>query len=309
MKYRTPHLIATLLLLTSCGQESRGGGYSRSEAAPEMPVTTDQASPAPAGAIATQNPAAPTAEAALKGAMDTTAAAGTPTGTGTTVVPSMLIRTGEAQLEVDDLEPAISQVRALATRLGGYVGNTSLSGGRQQARTATLELKLPADRFDQALNGLKPIGRVESVSATAQDVGEEYVDIQARRTNSARLEQRLLELLANRTGRLEDVLTVERELARVREEIERYDGRLRYLRTRAAVSTLTVNLHEPIPLLDDGPGANPIVRAVRRSWQNFVGFVAGFIELLGVLIPLTALLVAAVWVIRRYVWRRKPPTD
>ena len=69
-----------------------------------------------------------------------------------------------------------------------------------------------------------------------------------------------------------------------------------------------VNLHEPVPLLDDGPGANPIVRAVRRAWQNFVGFIAGFIEMLGVLIPLGAIIAALVWGIRR-VWRaRKRPS-
>jgi hypothetical protein len=88
---------------------------------------------------------------------------------------------------------------------------------------------------------------------------------------------------------------VERELARVREEIERYEGRLRYLRTRAAVSTLSVTVHEPAPLLGEGSGRNPIVQALRQAWRNFVGFIAWFIASLGVLVPVGALLVL-VWI-------------
>jgi len=298
MRYRPATLLA-IILLAGCGGSSESyadRAASTEQTAGAAPVEA----PAPAS-VARQDPSVPAADAAIRSATDTAAAA----ATGTTIVPSMLIRTGEARVEVRDLDEGITRVRAMATRLGGYVGNTSMSGGRQQTRSATLELKLPADRFDQALSGLEPIGAVESVNATAQDVGEEYVDLQARRTNATRLEQRLVDLLANRTGRLEDVLAVERELARVREEIERYDGRMRYLRTRAAVSTLTVNLHEPIPLLDDGPGANPILRAIRQAWRNFVGFVAGFIALLGVLVPLGALLAGSWWAIRRLGWRPK----
>ena len=307
MKYRGSILAAAAVALVACGG-------ARESAVGEQSATDAVSAPAPAearalGMVAQQDPSAPGADRAMA-ATDTASAStpGTPAATGTVLVPSMLIRTGQAQLEVDSIDPAIAGVRALAQRLGGYVGNTALTGGRQQARSASLELKLPAEQFEQALTGLGAIGKVESVNATAQDVGEEYVDLQARRTNASRMEQRLLELLDRRTGRLEDVLAVERELARVREEIERFDGRLRYLRTRAAVSTLTVNLHEPVPLLDDGPGANPIVRAVRRAWQNFVGFIAGFIEMLGVLIPLGAIIAALVWGIRR-VWRgRKRPS-
>ena len=82
---------------------------------------------------------------------------------------------------------------------------------------------------------------------TAEDVGEEYTDVSARVANARRLEARLLDLLATRSGRLEEVLNLEREVARVREEIERYDGRLRYLRTRASISMLTLTLHEGQP--------------------------------------------------------------
>jgi hypothetical protein len=166
-----------------------------------------------------------------------------------------------------------------------------------------LELKIPAQRFDQAINGLGTLGKVESVNATAEDVGEEFVDVTARVNNAKRLEERLIDLLANRTGRLQDVLSVERELARVREEIERYEGRLRYLKSRVAVSTLSVNLHEPLPILGQSPGQNPIAEAIRKAWRNFVGFIAAGIASLGVLIPV-AVLVLAGWVIYKRLRKR-----
>jgi hypothetical protein len=219
--------------------------------------------------------------------------------------PTMLIRNGQASVEVAKLDPAIARVRQLAAQLGGYVANSSIVGGRDQVRSATLELKIPAARFDQAVNGLSGIGKVESVTSTAEDVGEEFVDISARVTNAKRLEERLVSLLERRTGKLEDVLAVERELARVREEIERYEGRLRYLSTRVAESTLSVTVHEPFPILGQSPGQNPIVGALKQAWRNFIGFVAWTIASLGVLIPLGVIALGGWLVYRRVRATRK----
>ncbi len=221
--------------------------------------------------------------------------------------PSMIIRNGSASVQVDSLERAIAAVQQVAAANGGFVGNTSLSAGEYQVRSATLELKIPVARFDAALNGLKPIGTVESVSTTAEDVGEEFVDVTARSANAKRLETRLIDLLATRTGKLEDVLAVERELARVREEIERYEGRLRFLKTRVAMSTLSVTVHERAPLVSANPGQNVILDAFKNAWRNFVKFVAGGISLLGVLIPMAAIIVAALMLWRRLRGRYTTP--
>lgn len=223
--------------------------------------------------------------------------------------PSMLIRTGNAQIEVDSLEIAMQQVRDLAQRLGGYIANTQLASGRDQIRSATLEMKIPVARWTQALEGIKPIGKVEALNEFSQDVGEEYVDVTARVQNAKRLESRLIELLANRTGRLSDVLSVERELARVREEIERYEGRLRYLRTRAGMSTLTVTVHEAFPVVSARGESGVLGDAFKQAWRNFVGFIAGIISLTGILIPLAAIGVLAWLAWRRWGPRRPPRSE
>lgn len=226
---------------------------------------------------------------------------------GAVMPTSMIIRNGSASVLVDSLEPAMAAVQQMAARFGGYIGNTSMAAGEYRVRSATMEMKIPAARFDSALAGLEPLGVVESVSSTAEDVGEEFVDITARVTNARRLESRLIDLLATRAGKLEDVLAVERELSRVREEIERYEGRLRYLSSRVAVSTLTVTVHERAPIVSATPGNNVIIDAFTQAWRNFVHFIAGFISLLGVIIPASALLVALGLGVRR--WRRKGRTS
>jgi hypothetical protein len=219
--------------------------------------------------------------------------------TDTSAVPGMIIRNGSASVLVDSLEPAVLRVKQMAARLGGYVANTHVQTGESQVRSATLELKIPSARYEQAVSGLDPIGKVEFVNSSAEDVGEEFTDVTARVSNARRLEQRLIELLATRTGKLEDVLAVERELARVREEIERYEGRLRFLRSRVALSTLSVTVHEKAPILSATPGDNIIGAAFVQAWRNFVHFIAGIIALLGWLIPVVALVGLGWWGARR----------
>jgi Domain of unknown function (DUF4349) len=216
----------------------------------------------------------------------------------------MIIRTGNASVEVDSLDPGLAALRTLTLRLGGYVANTSIQGGRDQVRRATVELKVPADRFDELTGGLDPLGKVEFVNVSAQDVGEEFVDLSARAANARKLEERLIEVLATRTGKLQDVLSVERELARVREEIERLDGRMRYLKSRTAYSTLAIHLHEPPPVVGTNPGRGIIAEAFLDAWRNFVELVAAVIASLGYVVPAAVLLWLATLFGRR--WRRQP---
>jgi len=201
-----------------------------------------------------------------------------------TAATTMIIRTGQAFIEVEKVDPAILKVRQLVAQAGGYITNSSLSGGKDQIRQASIEIKIPNTKYDEAVGSLSSIGKVETVNSNAQDVGEEFVDVTARVANARRLEERLIDLLARRTGKLDEVLRVERELARVREEIERYEGRLRYLTARVAMSTLTITVHEPAPIIE--PGRSPIAEAFRRAWQNFVAMLAALIASLGVLIPI-----------------------
>ncbi len=217
-----------------------------------------------------------------------------------TDISNMVIRTADVSIEVDSLEPAVARVRELAARFGGYVASTQISTGKAQLRNARLEVKIPAQRFDESLSGLSPIGKLESVSVEAEDVGEQFVDVSARMENARRLERRLIDLLAARTGKLKDVLDVEQTLARVREEIERYEGRIRYLRAHTATSTLSVYVHEPVPIVAS-VGRSPLSEAFRQAWRNFVVLLSLTVQSLGVVLPL-GLLAGVAWMVTRR-WR------
>lgn len=215
----------------------------------------------------------------------------------------LIIRTGQASIEVDSLESSMAALRRLVQRSGGFVADASVQSGRKQLRTASLELKVPASRFEELIEGLEPIGRLQFVNVGADDVSEEFVDLTARVANGHRLEDRLVELLRTRTGKLQDVLTVERELARVREEIERMEGRLRFLKQSAQLSTLSVSLYEPAPLVASHPGRSVIGEAFKTAWRNFIGVLAGAIASLGFVVPVLALGWGAFVLVKGY--RRK----
>lgn len=278
---RLPALLAAALLLLAlaCG-DARAPMVG--EAAVEGKVAADMAAAPEMGFAVAARQAAP--QAVPRPA------------TTDSAISTMLIRRGDVSVRVDSLEPAMEALRRLAASLGGTVGNVSITAGEFTVRSATLELRIPAPRFDEAMGGLAPIGKVEHSSVTAEDVGEEYVDVRARVANARRLESRLIDLLATRTGKLEDVLAVERELARVREEIERNEGRMRWLGARVATSTISVTVSEKAPIVGENPGQSVLGQAFVRAWQNFIGLVAWFIASLGVLLPVALVLwLAARW--------------
>ena len=211
---------------------------------------------------------------------------------------AMLIRNGRATIEVRRLDDAVTRLRQATTQLGGFVANTAILGGKDEHRSATLEIRVPSAQFDAAVAALAGLGKVESVSATVQDVGDEYVDLGARVANARHMEARLVEMLARRTGRLSDALTVEQELRRVREEIERYDARLKWLERRTSLSSIEITLREPMSVLDQR-GPSPIAEAFGEAWRRAVGVLAWSIAALGVLIPLGLLIGLGVLIYRR----------
>jgi len=212
----------------------------------------------------------------------------------------LIVRTGQASIEVDSLESSMAELRRIVQRVGGFVADASVQSGRNQLRSATLQLKVPSSRFDDLTQGLEPLGRLQFVNVAAEDVSEEFMDLTARVANGRRLEDRLVELLRTRTGKLQDVLPVERELARVREESERMEGRMRFLKMSAQLSTLSVNLFEPAPIVASHPGQSVIGEAFKTAWRNFVGVLAGAIASLGFVVPVVVLGWGALIIARKY---------
>ncbi len=307
--YRTTHrravfaAAAVTLFLAACNSSHDAAGSASTDSGASVAAVMP---PAMATAPMSDNAAAGVEMSVTreKSANDAVASP-VPQGLASQPLPSagdfagaMLVRTGEASLEVKRVEDALARARQTATQFGGFVANTSLRNGRDETHAATIELRVPTAQFDALIGSLDALGKVESVTANVQDVGEEYVDLGARASNARRMEARLVEMMATRTGKLSDALTVEQELKRVREEIERYDARLRWLERRASTSTLTVSLHEPLALIDR-PRPGPIVEALGLAWQRTLGVIAWCIASLGVIVPVGVLIGLGVLAVRR----------
>lgn len=299
--------LTLVLLVVACERRSdtpNGGSVGSA-------IDTTSVAAAPAPALMDQRGEAMAARAMVDAAPPTEVAGARPAAKNDALAfgspmprdPSgaVLIRNGQASVEVAHLNDAMTKVRQTASQLGGFVANMNLVGGKDEHRSAQIELRIPSAEFDAAVVALGTLGKVESVSASVQDAGDEYVDLGARAANARHMEARLVEMLARRTGKLSEVLTVEQELRRVREEIERYDARLKWLERKAALSSLQVTLHEPVSVLDQR-GPSPIAEAFAEAWRRAVGVLAWCIASLGVIVPLGLFVGGILLLLRHRPW-------
>lgn len=164
-----------------------------------------------------------------------------------------VIRTGQISLVVATYDEARIKLDALLKAAGGYVDSTEVQHYEGAVSSATLVLRIPQDAFGTIVPKLRELGKIASESTSANDVTDQYVDVAARLASAKTLEKRLLELAADRTSGVEALLAVERELARVRGEIESYEGRMRQWNDQIAMSTLTLSVSTKAPAIAAGP--------------------------------------------------------
>jgi hypothetical protein len=159
-----------------------------------------------------------------------------------------IVKTGEITLEVTNVGSAVGTVRAMALQLGGYVGGTS-AGGVDQA--ATLTLRIPADRFDDAIDRLHGMDATVLAEATREeDVTSTIVDMEARIKNLEASEAQY-RALVQRAEKIEDILSVQGRLDDVRGQIEQLKAQLEQLSGLADLSTLTVTLSPTDKLVEE----------------------------------------------------------
>jgi hypothetical protein len=156
----------------------------------------------------------------------------------------MIVRSVRLTLITKVFDDARSRIDAIVRQSQGYVEQLTIKGGSGSARTLSATLRLPADRVEAGLTELRRLGQAKEESQNSLDVTSQYVDLAARLTNARNTEQRLLKLLSERTGNLRDVVEAEREVARVREEIERMEAQRKNLSARVQFATVQLELSE-----------------------------------------------------------------
>jgi uncharacterized protein DUF4349 len=207
-----------------------------------------------------------------------------------------VIKSADVRLEIkrNTLRDTVGDVTAIAGRYGGFVISTDVAG--QKARSGVLVIRVPAERFEQALAELRGMGKVTREAVSGLDVGQEFVDLEARLRNWRAQEVVLLQLMDRATS-VTETIRVQRELQQVQLEVERIRGRLRYLEDQTTMSTITVGLREG-GVAADRP--NTLERAWQRAVQTFLAIMTGAIVAAGAVLPFVLLILVG-WIAFRVV--------
>lgn len=214
-------------------------------------------------------------------------------------VEQKIIRTASMTIEVEDYFLASEKTSSYAKKYGGFVSNSNAYKDHNGKTRGTLTIRIPELHYDALMAELSMLGTVERKDTNGQDVTEEYVDISARLNNAESHEERLVAMYSN-ASYVKEMLNVEREINRVREEIERYEGKLRYMESKVAMSTVSVTLYEKQPVVKQWG----IVRAFKDAVENMLSTIRVMILLIGWLLPLL-IIALIVGLIVRFAVRRK----
>lgn len=222
------------------------------------------------------------------------------------VTAPMIVRTASLKLLTKDFDKTRAALEEVVRGHHGYSAQLTVSSESGSAHTLSATFRVPADQLDATIAEIKQLAHVEQESQGGEEVTEQYVDLAARLSNARRTEQTLLDVLEKRTGKLSDVLEVEEELARVREQIERMQAELKNLQNRVSFSTLQVELREEYKAhLEITPSIggrlwNALVEGFRAAADSVVDLALLLLNV-GPFLLLWSLILF--WPVR-YVWRR-----
>lgn len=155
-----------------------------------------------------------------------------------------LIRNAQLELEVKSFQAAMDQISALTKAAGGYVDTSNSQKGGNGKLQGTVVVKVLPQNLDGFLLKLRDLGQIANQSVSTEDVTKDYYDTQARLENSRKMEIQLQELLKRNNGKVSELLQVERELGRVRGEIEQMQGSLKLYDFQVQYATVTIQMRE-----------------------------------------------------------------
>jgi anti-sigma factor RsiW len=167
--------------------------------------------------------------------------------TSTTAGPTAnrkLVRNATAELEVVSFEEAVQKITGFAAEDKGYVATSSSEKQENGKLSGQVVVKVLPDNLDKFLLKLRGIGEQKNQALTTEDVTKAYFDTESRLKNARLMEQRLIEILKTKSKDVADLLEVEKELGRVREEIETMQGELKFMDSQVSFATVTIQLSE-----------------------------------------------------------------
>ena len=238
--------------------QTQAGGLGKSDElaarqAKDMAVAKPEAAPgaiselrrfpatvAPANAAQTEVPAQETRSEAMSYATEPSPAETPAAATAN----RKLIRNATVQLEIVSFDGAVQKITAFASEEHGYVATTSSEKQANDKLRGEVVVKVLPENLDRFLQKIRGLGELKNQTLGTEDVTKAYFDTNARLKNARLMEQRLIDMLKTKTGKVSDLLQVEKELGRVREDIEKMQGELKYWDSQVQFATVTISLAE-----------------------------------------------------------------
>lgn len=217
-------------------------------------------------------------------------------------IPQKIIKQASLRFETNDLEKTFDQIKTAITANKGTILSDS-EGKDYNSIFRNLTVKVPSQNFDPFLSSVsKGVSYFERKDISAEDVTEQYIDLNSRLKTKQKLEERYLQILQKAT-KISEILEIEKQISVIREEIEAKQGQLKYLESRVSESTVTIEFYKTIAE-QEGVKTSYGSKIWTAFKSGFFGLSSFFIWLLSVW-PFVLMVCAAVYFIRRRFKRKK----
>lgn len=220
-----------------------------------------------------------------------------------TMPERVLLRTANCRMEVEEITKRVKKIEQLVGTKNGYLGDLNWQHYTYQEEVS-MTLRIPANDFQWVLDSIMKMAvEVNYQQVSTQDVTEEYVDIQSRLKTKKAVRDRYEEILRTKAKTVEEILLAEEQIRRLQEEIESQEGRLRYLSQRSAMSTIQLEMYEPL----GNQAKTPWWKRFGEDIGDSLGFSMDLLKglFLGILSiwPLLLILALLIWR-RKTIWRK-----
>ncbi|MEP6901478.1 MAG: DUF4349 domain-containing protein, partial [Actinomycetota bacterium] len=226
-----------------------------------------------------------------------------------TTIERKIVRNADLQLEADSPEQSQQKITAIAESKGGFVVESQQSSSDLRATTrdiVTLTVRIPSAKFNETLDEIrKTANRVIVETVKSDDVTEEFIDIEAQLKAKKALEAQFLEIM-KRANTVEDALNVQRQLAEVRGEIEKIEGRKRFLENQASFSTIKIRLQTPAAFSANSSGFfYRLGQSIGNGFDFALNFILALVTFLISILPFVLFIALPIYLVVRYFWKKQ----
>lgn len=201
-----------------------------------------------------------------------------------------VIKKGEIKFQTKNIQETANFISETVKSLKGYISSDNVYNSEDRI-TQRIEIRIPSESFDNLLSRISANAKkIEYKNVQLEDVTQEYIDVESRIKTKKELEHQYIELLS-KAKKVEEILSIEKELGTLRSDIESIEGRLKYLKDQVSLSTLTVDYYQLTSTTLNF--SSKLGQAFVMGWKFLLSFIIGivhlwpFIIIIGIIIFIT----------------------